>query len=100
MPPARLLAKIFLMHHTSSAKCCSATAANSSWSGTDHQPGLRADAGKDRTFPRKPASGELPGTESVGAFQRDAAAAGSDQQARQSDVTQFVGGSGTERVPL
>ncbi len=50
-------------------------------------------------FRTQPASGELPGAESGGAFQRRPAAAGIDQQARQSNVTQSVGGGGPERGP-
>jgi hypothetical protein len=67
--------------------------------GTDNRSGLFAHAGRDRTISAQPAGGQLPGAESGRAFQRRAAAAGIDQQARQCDVTQSVGGGGAERGP-
>ncbi len=80
-------------------RCCGPTAADPSWNRAGHQPGFCADAGEDREVSAQPAGGQLSGTESGGELQRRTTAAGRDQQARQSDVAQFVGGSGTERVP-
>jgi hypothetical protein len=73
--------------------------ADPSRSRTDYGAGVFAYAGRDRTICAQPASGELPGAESGGAFQRRPAATGIDQQARQSDVTQSVGRGGPERGP-
>ena len=77
----------------------SPTAQDASRGGADHRFGLLAYLGANRALRSQPTSRQLPGAESVGAFQQRAAAPGEYQQARQCDVTQFVGGGGTDLGP-
>ncbi len=78
------------------AKRKSAAADDAAGRGTDHLAGLRADDGRCFPFSAGQAGGQLSGADSAGVQFGREAAAGIDQQTRQSVYEDVAGGSGAD----